>query len=112
MDGKKQTGKPAGTEVFIETTRESRKTADVNAGNAGWGCRVAAYLNIIIYYNSAILSRLLNRYEVSGNTKTLTLITQMSPVAWQHILMNGHYIFHSDGKMIDLDAIITGLDFG
>ena len=68
--------------------------------------------NIIIYYNSAILSRLLNRYEASGNTKTLTLITQMSPVAWRHILMNGHYIFHSDGKMIDLDAIITGLDFG
>jgi len=68
--------------------------------------------NIIIYYNSAILSRLLNRYEASGNTKTLTLITQMSPVAWRHILMNGHYIFHSAGKVIDLDAIITGLDLG
>jgi hypothetical protein len=49
MDGKKQTGKPAGTEVFIETTRESRKTAGVNAGNAGWGCRVAAYLNVLYH---------------------------------------------------------------
>jgi len=49
MDGKKQTGKPAGAEVFIETTRESRKTAGVNAGSAGWGCRVAAYLNVLYH---------------------------------------------------------------
>jgi len=68
--------------------------------------------NVIIYYNSAILSRLLTRYEKSGNTKALALITQMSPIAWRHIMMNGHYIFHSDGNVIDLDAIITGLDLG
>lgn len=68
--------------------------------------------NVIIYYNSAILSRLLTRYEESGNTKALALITQMSPIAWRHIMMNGHYIFHSDGNVIDLDAIITGLDLG
>ena len=68
--------------------------------------------NVIIYYNSAILSRLLTRYEESGNTKALALIKQMSPIAWRHIMMNGHYIFHSDGNVIDLDAIITGLDLG
>jgi TnpA family transposase len=68
--------------------------------------------NVIIYYNSAILSRLLNRYEASDNSKALKLITQISPVAWQHILMNGHYTFHNDGKMIDIDAIVTGLDLG
>ncbi len=68
--------------------------------------------NVIIYYNSAILSRLLTRYEESGNTKALALITQMSPIAWRHIMMNGHYIFHSDGNVIDLDSIITGLDLG
>lgn len=26
------------------------------------------------------------------------------------ILLNGHYTFHTDGKMIDLDAIVTALD--
>ena len=26
--------------------------------------------------------------------------------------MNVHYTFHSDGKMIDLDALLTGLDWG
>ncbi|PHM51777.1 putative resolvase [Xenorhabdus hominickii] len=68
--------------------------------------------NVIIYYNSAILSRLLNKPEVSDSIKTRALITQMSPVAWQHILLNGHYTFQNEGKIIDLDALIAGLNFG
>jgi TnpA family transposase len=68
--------------------------------------------NAIIYYNSAILSRLLTRYEASGTTKARAFITQISPAAWQHILLHGHYTFHSDGKLIDLDGIVAGLDFG
>jgi TnpA family transposase len=68
--------------------------------------------NAVIYYNSAILSRLLTKYETSGNTKALALITQISPAAWRHILLNGHYTFQSDGKMIDLDALVAGLELG
>src|SRR6202011_1962972 len=49
--------------------------------------------NAIIYYNSAILSRLLTRYEASGNAKALVLIKKMSPAAWRHIHLNGHYTF-------------------
>jgi len=37
--------------------------------------------NAIIYYNSAILSRMLTKYEAADKTKLLTLITQMSPAA-------------------------------
>ncbi|MBT0724817.1 hypothetical protein HH682_10320 [Rosenbergiella sp. S61] len=33
----------------------------------------------------------------------------MSPVAWQHIFLNGHYAFISEGKELDLDAMIEGL---
>ena len=65
--------------------------------------------NAIIYYNSAILSRLLTRYEASGQTKARTLMTQISPTVWQHILLNGHYTFHTAGTLIDLDALIAGL---
>jgi TnpA family transposase len=68
--------------------------------------------NAIIYYNSAILSRLLTKYEAIGNAKALALITQMSPAAWRHILLNGHYTFQSDGKLIDLDAIVAALVLG
>jgi hypothetical protein len=62
--------------------------------------------------HSAILSRLLTKYEASGNAKALPLITQISPTAWRHILLNGHYTFQSDGKMIDLDALVADLDLG
>jgi hypothetical protein len=40
----------------------------------------------------------------------LALTTQISPAAWCHILLNGHYTFQSGGKPIDLDAIVAGLD--
>ena len=68
--------------------------------------------NAIIYYNSAILSRLVTKYEAGGNTKALDLIKKMSPAAWRHIHLNGHYTFRSDGQIIDLDAIVAGLEVG
>ena len=66
--------------------------------------------NAIIYYNSAILSRLLTKLEAGGNAKILMLIKKMSPVAWRHIHLNGHYTFSSDGQIIDLDTILAGLE--
>ncbi|MCE3605731.1 Tn3 family transposase [Massilia sp. P8910] len=68
--------------------------------------------NAIIYYNSAILSRLLTKYEADGNTKAVALITQISPAAWRHILLNGHYTFQNGGEMIDLDTLLAGLKLG
>ena len=67
--------------------------------------------NVIIYYNSAILSRLLrNRGE--GNSKALALVKKISPAAWRHIHLNGHYTFRDAGQVIDLDAIVAGLMWG
>ena len=68
--------------------------------------------NAIIYYNSAILSRLLAKYEATGNTRALALIKKISPAAWRHLHLNGHYIFRGGGKAIDLDAIVAGLVLG
>ncbi|MDR3630686.1 MAG: hypothetical protein P4L42_10150 [Desulfocapsaceae bacterium] len=45
-------------------------------------------------------------------TKALALITQMSPTAWRHIMLNGHYIFQGNGKMIDLGDLAAGLNLG
>lgn len=67
--------------------------------------------NAIIYYNSAILSRLLTKYEAAGNSKALALIKKMSPVAWRHIHLNGHYTFRGNGQTLDLDAIMAGLEW-
>ena len=68
--------------------------------------------NAIVYYNSAILSRLLEKYRASGNEKALALIKLISPVAWRHIHLNGHYGFRDGGQAIDLDTVIQGLDLG
>ncbi|MGQ8486316.1 Tn3 family transposase [Klebsiella aerogenes] len=65
--------------------------------------------NAIIYYNSAILSRLLERLEAEDNTKGVEVLTRISPVAWQHILLNGHYTFQSSNELIDLDTLVAGL---
>ena len=66
--------------------------------------------NAIVYYNSAILSRLLIKYEAGGNEKALALIKATSPVAWRHVHLNGRYAFRDGGQAIDLDAIIQGLN--
>ena len=68
--------------------------------------------NAIIYYNSAILSRLLTKYEATGNAKALTMLKKISPAAWRHILMNGHYTFRGRDQAIDLDKIVAGLVWG
>lgn len=65
--------------------------------------------NAIIYYNSALLSLLLNKHQSSGNTKALALIQRISPVAWQHIHLLGHYIFCNRSTQIDLEAIVKNL---
>jgi hypothetical protein len=66
--------------------------------------------NAIIYYNSAILSRLLGKYQGGTNPKALALIKKISPVAWRHLLLNGHYTFRDGGQRIDLDTVVTTLD--
>jgi TnpA family transposase len=67
--------------------------------------------NAIIHYNSTILSKLLEKYEAEGNQKALNLLKKISPVAWQHIHFQGHFIF-SEEHVIDLDEIIKQLTLG
>ena len=45
-----------------------------------------------------------------SNAKAVELITQLSPAAWRHILLNGHYSFQSGGKILDLAALLDGLE--
>ena len=62
--------------------------------------------NAIIHYNSAILSKLKLKFEAKGDHKMLARLKKISPVAWQHIHFQGHFIFSGD-KIIDLDEIIN-----
>ena len=65
--------------------------------------------NIVIAYNSILLSGLLNRYHAAGNQKALELLMRISPVAWQHIHFLGHYAFRDKQHRIDLEAILESV---
>ncbi|RMS43415.1 hypothetical protein ALP66_200000 [Pseudomonas amygdali pv. photiniae] len=66
--------------------------------------------NAIIYYSSAILSRLLTKYEENGSSKAQALLAQISPAAWRHIHLGGHYTFNGIGQILDLDTLIEGIN--
>jgi hypothetical protein len=67
--------------------------------------------NAIIYYNSAILSRLLTKYEASGNAKALRLVKKLVGSGLAPHL-NGHYTFRSDGQLSDLGCDCGGVGAG
>ena len=65
--------------------------------------------NCIIYYNASILSSLLKYKERIGDSEGAALLKQVSPVAWQHINLQGRYKFNNWPEPIDMNAIIQKL---
>jgi hypothetical protein len=65
--------------------------------------------NVVIAYNSIMLSMLLDRYRSADNQSALAILKRISPVAWQHIHFLGHYAFRDNKKPIDLDAILASI---
>ena len=64
--------------------------------------------NVVIAFNSMLLSGLLSRYLETGNEKAMDLLRRISPAAWQHIHFLGHYAFRDKCTPIDLEAILAG----
>jgi TnpA family transposase len=67
--------------------------------------------NVVIAYNSILLSMLLNRRQTAKKQKVLDLLKKISPVAWQHIHFLGHYLFRNNHQPIDLEAILAHAGF-
>ena len=65
--------------------------------------------NAIIYFNSLILTRLLEHLEAEGDDKKLEIIQQVSPVAWHNINLNGTYSFSFEQNLLDLDEIMQSI---
>jgi hypothetical protein len=63
--------------------------------------------NIIIAYNSILLSALLERYRVAGGQKAIMLLRKISPVAWQHVHLLGRYLWRGKRQPIDLVALLA-----
>jgi TnpA family transposase len=65
--------------------------------------------NIVIAYNSIMLSALFERFNTDNNQKALALLKKISPIAWQHIHFLGHYIFRNQKHLIDLEAMLANV---
>jgi TnpA family transposase len=65
--------------------------------------------NGIIHYNATILSTLLAIREQNSDAQAADFLKRISPVAWQHINLQGRYEFRKLPDEINLDAIIQEL---
>lgn len=67
--------------------------------------------NVVIAYNSMLLSGLLGRCLAAGNEKALNLLRRISPAAWQHLHFLRHYDFRGKHNPIDLEAVLAVIDW-
>jgi len=74
-----------------------------------WNDCARIIANAIVYFNSVILSKLLEQFQAQKNTEALKIVSRLSPVAWQNINLNGKYIFE-ESNIIDLDKLLRGVE--
>ena len=65
--------------------------------------------NVVIAYNSLLLSTLLDKHKSASSEKAVALLQKISPVAWQHIYFLGHYAFRNNRNPIDLEAMLASI---
>lgn len=66
--------------------------------------------NAIIYFNSSILSQLLNSFEYHGDATRLEIVKQASPVAWHNINLKGTYLFELSEKLPALEELMRSIE--
>ncbi len=65
--------------------------------------------NCVIYFNSFIMSYMLDSYEKANQVEKIESFRHRSPVAWTHINFNGSYSFSFDGQNLDIYELIQQL---
>ena len=66
--------------------------------------------NAIIYFNSKVLSNLLQSFEHQGKDKQAETIKRASPVAWQSINLKGKYLFNQSSEMLDIEYLMAPIE--
>ncbi len=67
--------------------------------------------NAIIYFNSALLSLLLEKYQACNNKKAIEKLKKTSPAAWRNIHLTGQHPFYTNKHPIDLEEMLTHLEY-
>ncbi|AHX13360.1 transposase [Dyella jiangningensis] len=65
--------------------------------------------NAIIYYNTALLSRIYDQKRAVEDEGAIEILKGMSPVAWQNINLFGTFEFTPGKTSVDLDALAARL---
>jgi TnpA family transposase len=66
--------------------------------------------NAIIYFNSKVLSNLLESFERQGKDELADTIKRASPVAWQNINFRGKYLFAEEGDAPDIEDLMASIE--
>lgn len=66
--------------------------------------------NAITYFNSSVLSRLLDSFERQGDHKKIEIVKQSSPVAWYNINLKGTYNFELSDDLLNLEEMMRSID--
>ncbi|WP_419236889.1 hypothetical protein [Serratia fonticola] len=73
-------------------------------------------MNLITFFCTLwprpLLSQLSDPLSLPSAWLSALRLNRISPVAWQHILLNGHYTFQSNNEIIDLETLVSGLKLG
>ena len=65
--------------------------------------------NCIICYNMHLIAEFIARKEAAGDHQSVSVLREISPVAWQHINFYGRYEFATLLEVIDVESIVAGL---
>ncbi len=63
--------------------------------------------NVIIYYNTLLVSKVYEQKLVTGDLEALEIIKNISPVAWQHVNLFGSFEFNPLLPMVDIDTLVA-----
>lgn len=70
-----------------------------------WNDCARLIANAVIYYNTALLSKVYEQKLKTGDRDAVALIQVMSPVAWQHVNMFGSFEFSDEEPTVDMDVL-------
>lgn len=61
--------------------------------------------NAVIFYNTALLSKVYAQKLAAGDQAAIEILRGISPVAWQHVNLFGSFEFNDAASKVDIDAL-------
>jgi TnpA family transposase len=94
--------------IAIVNSKRFRGTSDQEIENWSECSRFLAHC--VLYYNTYLLSKLLNKYKDLKQQDMIDIIKDVSPTAWQHINFFGKFEFKKEVGEINLDDVVLSIE--